>query len=59
LREIINAYKTFIGRPEGKSRLGSPRHRWEENVEIDLREIGLEGVDWINQAQERASSRLL
>jgi hypothetical protein len=40
-------YKVLVGKPEGKRPLGRPRHRWEDGIRKDLREIGLGGVDWI------------
>jgi hypothetical protein len=46
-------YRVLVGRPEGKRPLGRPRHRWEENIELDLREIGINGVNWIQLAQDR------
>jgi hypothetical protein len=46
-------YKVLVGNPEGKRPLGRPRRRWEEGIRIDLREIGLGGVDWIRLAQDR------
>jgi hypothetical protein len=46
-------YKVSVGRPKGKRLLGRPRHRWEDGIRIDLREIGLGGVDWIQLAQNR------
>jgi hypothetical protein len=46
-----NAYKIFVGKSEGKRPLGRPRRRWEYNIKMHLREIGLEGVDWIYLAQ--------
>jgi hypothetical protein len=42
-----NAYGILVGKPEGKRPLGRPRHRWVDNIKIDLREIGWDGVDWI------------
>jgi hypothetical protein len=42
-----------VGKPEGERPLGRPRHRWEDNVRMDLREIGWGGMDWINLAQDR------
>jgi hypothetical protein len=45
IREIINAYKMLVGNPEGKRPLRRSRHRWEANVKIGLREVGLECVD--------------
>jgi hypothetical protein len=46
--EIRNAYRILIGKPEGKRPLGNSRHRWEDNIKMDLREIVLEGMDWIH-----------
>ena len=43
----------FRGGPEGKRPLGRPRHRWEDNNKMDLQEVGCEGIDWIEQAQDR------
>jgi hypothetical protein len=43
----------FVGRPEGKRRLGRPRHRWEDNIKIDLREIGIDGANWIWLTQDK------
>jgi hypothetical protein len=42
----------MVGKPEGKRPPGRPRHRWEDNIRMDLREIGWEGVDWIHMAQD-------
>jgi hypothetical protein len=47
------------GKPEGKRPLGKPRRRWEDNIRINLREIGWEGVDWIYLAQNRDQWRAL
>jgi hypothetical protein len=51
--EERKVYKVLVGKPERKSPLGRPRHRWEDGIRMDLREIGLEGVDWIRLAQDR------
>jgi hypothetical protein len=48
-----------VGKPEGKIPLGKPRCRWENNIEMDLREIGWGGMDWINWAQDRDLRRAL
>ncbi|KAJ4434652.1 hypothetical protein ANN_23217 [Periplaneta americana] len=48
-----NAYSVLVGRPEGKRPLGRPRRRWEDNIKMDLREVGYDGRDWINLAQDR------
>jgi hypothetical protein len=45
--------KVLVGKPEGKRPLGRPRRRWEDGIRMDLREIGLGGVDWIRLAQDR------
>jgi hypothetical protein len=45
-----NAYKIFMGKPEGKRPLGRPRRRWVENIKMNLREIGWDGMDWIDLA---------
>jgi hypothetical protein len=46
-------YKVLVGKPAGRRPLGRPRRRWEDGVRMDLRETGLEGVDWIRLAQDR------
>jgi hypothetical protein len=51
--EERKVYKVLAGKPEGKRPLGRPRHRWEDGIRMDLREIGLGGVDWIRLAQDR------
>jgi transcription termination factor 2 len=51
--ETRNAYRILVGKPEGKRPLGRPRRRWVDNIIIDLREIGWDGVDWIDLAQDR------
>jgi hypothetical protein len=47
------AYRVLVGRPEGKRPLGRPRRRWEDNIDMDLRETGIVGENWIRLAQER------
>jgi hypothetical protein len=51
--EERKVYKVLVGKPEGKRPLGRPRRRWEDVIRMDLREIGLGGVDWIRLAQDR------
>jgi hypothetical protein len=46
-------YRVFVGRPEGKRPLARPRHRWEDNIKMDLWEIGIDGVNWVRLAQDR------
>jgi hypothetical protein len=43
----------LVGRPGGRRPLGRPRHRWEDNIKMDLRELGFGDVDWIYLAQDR------
>jgi hypothetical protein len=52
LGEKMNAYRILVGKP-GKRPLGRPRRRWVDNIKMDLREIGWNGMDWIDLAQER------
>jgi hypothetical protein len=51
--EEINSYKILVGKPEGKKPLGRPRHRWEDNIRMDLREIELEVMGWLHLVQDR------
>jgi hypothetical protein len=51
--EERNVYKVLVGKPEEKGPLGRPRRRWENGIRMDLREIGLGGVDLIRLAQDR------
>jgi hypothetical protein len=46
-------YRVLVGRPEGKRPLGRPRRRWEDNIKRDLREIRIDGANWIQLAQDR------
>jgi hypothetical protein len=43
----------LVGKPEGKGQLGRPRRRWEDNIKMDLQEVGCLSVDWIDLAQDR------
>jgi hypothetical protein len=47
------AYRILVGMPEGKRPLGRPRRRWVDNIKMDLGEIGWDGVDLIDMAQDR------
>jgi hypothetical protein len=51
--EKRNAYRILVGKPEGKRRLGRRRSRWVDNIKMDLREIGWDGIDRIDLAQDR------
>jgi hypothetical protein len=46
-------HRVLGGKPEGKSPLGRPRRRWEDNIKMDLQEVGGGGVDWMELAQDR------
>ena len=49
----IHKYITvLVGKPEGKRPLGRPRHRWEDNIKMDLREVGCDPRDWIYLAED-------
>jgi hypothetical protein len=57
--EKRNVYRLLVGKPDGKRPLGRPRHRWIDNIKIDLLEIGVSVVDWIGLAQDRYRWRAL
>jgi hypothetical protein len=50
-------YRVLIGRPEGKRPLRRPRRRWEENIKMDLREIGIDEANWIQLADDSVQWR--
>jgi len=51
--DMRNAYKILVGKPEGKRPFRRSRHRWEDNIRMDLKEIGWEVVDCIHLAEDR------
>jgi hypothetical protein len=51
--EERNIYRVLVGKSEGKRPLGRPRHRWEDNIKMNLQEVGCGGMDWIKLAQDR------
>ena len=53
MEERRGAYRVLVEKPQGKRKLGSPRHRQEDNIKIDIQEIVWEGLNWINLAQDR------
>ncbi|KAJ4438799.1 hypothetical protein ANN_14751 [Periplaneta americana] len=55
--ESRNAYRVLVGRPERKRPLGRPRRRWEDNIKMDLREVGCDDREWINLAQDKDQLR--
>jgi hypothetical protein len=50
-------YRVLVGSLEGKRQLGRPRRRWEDNIKLDLTEIGIDGANWIRLAQDRVQWR--
>jgi len=57
--ERRDVYRDLVGKPEGKRPLGRPRRRWDDNIKMDLDEIGCGGVDWIELDQDRDRWRAL
>jgi hypothetical protein len=51
--EVRGAYNILVWRPEGRRPLGRPRRRWDDNIKMDLGEIGFGDVDWSHLAQDR------
>jgi hypothetical protein len=51
--EKRNAHRILVGNPKGKRPLGRPRRRWMDNIKMDLREIGRDGMDWFDLVQVR------
>jgi hypothetical protein len=52
-------FRVLVGKPEGKRPLGRPRRKWENNIKMDLQEMGCVGMDWIQLAQDRDMWRAL
>jgi len=57
--ETRGVYRVLVGKPEGKRALARPEHRWEDNIKMDLKEVGCGGMDWIELAQDRDRWRSL
>ena len=57
--ERRGVYRVLVGKPDGKRPLGRPRRRWENNIKMDLQEVGFEGMDQIELAQDRDRWRAL
>jgi len=57
--EERGVYGVLVGKPEGKRSLRRPRHRWEDNIKMNLQEVGYGGLDWIELAQDRDRWRAL
>jgi len=52
-------YRVLVGRPEGKRPLGRPRHRWKDDIKMDLKEIRIYGANWIRLALDRVQWRAI
>jgi hypothetical protein len=52
-------YRVLVGKPEGKRPLGRPRRRWEDNMRMDLQEVGCGGMDWNELIQDRGRWRVI
>ena len=52
-------YRVLVGKPEGRRLLARPRLRWEDNIKMDLHEVGCGGMDWMELAQDKESWRAL
>ena len=50
-RRVVS--RVLVGKPEGKRPLGRPRYKWEDNIKMDLQEVGCGAMDWIELAQDR------
>jgi hypothetical protein len=59
MRERRGVFRVLVGKPEGKRTLGRPRRRWEDNIKMDLQEVGCGGIDWIDLAQDKDRPRTL
>jgi hypothetical protein len=57
--EKRDACRIFVGKPEGKEATGRPRRRWVDNIKMDLREVGWDGMDWIDMTQDMGQWRAL
>jgi hypothetical protein len=57
--EKRNAHRILVGKPGGKRPLGRPRHRWVDNIKMNLKETGWDGMDWIDLSHDRDQWRAL
>ena len=53
MSERRGTYRFLVGKPEGKRPLGRPSYRWDDNIQMDLQEVGCGGMNWIDLAQDR------
>ena len=56
--ERRGVYRILVGKPEGERQLGRPKCRWEDNIKMDINELGCGGVDWIDLGQDRDRWRI-
>jgi hypothetical protein len=59
MRDGRGVLRVLVGRPEGKRPLGGPRHRWEDNIKMDVQEVGRGCGDWMELAEDRGRWRAL
>ena len=59
IEEGRGVHRVWLGKPDGKRPLWRPRRRWEDNIKMDLQEVGFGGMDWIELAQDRDTWRAL
>ena len=59
MEDSRGVYRVLVGKPEGKRPLGIPGRRWEDNIKMDLQEVGRVSMDWIDLAQDRDRWRTL
>ena len=59
MEESSSAFKILTGKPLEKRLLGRPRHRWEENIRMDLKIIGINTRNWVDSAQDRDYQKVL
>ena len=59
MSEERGVYRVLVGKPEGRRQLGRPRHRWVDNIRMDIQEVGCGYMDWIGLTQDRESWRTL
>ena len=53
MEQSTNAYRVLVGKPEERDLYGRPRRRWEDNIRMDLREVGCDPGEWIDLAEDR------
>jgi len=59
MREDRGVYRVLVWKPEGNRPLGRLRHRWEDNIKMDIQEVGCGCMDWIDLAQDRDRGQAL